>query len=592
MFLNKIFRKLSFRQKLFFYLSGFFVAFTLLVLVFQFNREKKFKITQLESELNNISEICNNYVQKNSLYEKDNFVLIDSLKQIIPNQNVRITIISQTGIVLYDSDVLEYEKMENHLHRPEIENANKLGNGINIRESVTTGNSYYYYAKFYSNYYVRTAVLYDINLKSFLKIERFFIIYLIFLFLVIWIFLLFFTKSMSKTITNLKDFAINLSSENNIENKIKFPKDELGAISNQIIEVYDKLDRAKKKTVIANKKLFGHLNALNEGIAFFSPDKKKTLTNNYFIQFLNFISDTSSVLPENIFDIKEFASIIEFLDKLLESKNKIDTKNLPHFENSIYKNGRYFNLECIVFQDKSFEIIIKDITKLEKQKLLKQQMTSNIAHELKTPVATVMGYLETLQIRKISAEEQKYFIKKAYLQANRLSLLIEDISILNKIEESKDFFEYEPINIYKLIIEVKNNLNIALNEKNITVISEIKKSLILNGNKSLLFSVFYNLFDNAIKYGGEITEIKIANYHEDSNDYYFSFSNTGNSIDKIHLARIFERFYRIDKGRSRKTGGTGLGLAIVKNAIEQHSGKISARNFNSGGLEFLFTLAK
>ncbi|TFH38686.1 MAG: two-component sensor histidine kinase, partial [Bacteroidia bacterium] len=127
---------------------------------------------------------------------------------------------------------------------------------------------------------------------------------------------------------------------------------------------------------------------------------------------------------------------------------------------------------------------------------------------------------------------------------------------------------------------------------NIIVTADLLPDIGINGNRSLLFSVFYNLFDNVIKYGGDNIEIHLNNYLDDQNYYYFSFANTGNEIDEKHLSRIFERFYRIDDGRSRKTGGTGLGLAIVKNAILLHRGEISARRYKDGGLEFLFTLGK
>ena len=120
----------------------------------------------------------------------------------------------------------------------------------------------------------------------------------------------------------------------------------------------------------------------------------------------------------------------------------------------------------------------------------------------------------------------------------------------------------------------------------------MSKPILIKGNRSLLISVFFNLFDNAIKYGGNGIEITMNNYLEDSNFYYFSFSNTGNTIDEKHFLRVFERFYRVDEDRSRPKGGTGLGLAIVKNAIQLHGGEITVSNLSQGGVEFLFTLAK
>ena len=585
-------KKLSLRKKLFIYFSIVFAAFTILVLIFQYEREKDFRKKQLENTLDNITELTHKYIKSNNLTETGNFNLLDSIKIIIPRSNIRITVISPEGIVLYDSEMSNYEEMENHLHRPEVQTSVAADFGANIRKSATTGNSYYYYVKFYSDYYVRTAALYNIEIKDFMQINKLFIIYLIFLFILILIILLFITKRLGETITKLKDFAIKLSSGQDIKEPIKFPKDEFGTISSQIVAIYNKLNIAKDEISVEKNKLFSHLNALNEGVAFFSPDKKKILTNNHFIQFLNLISEKSTISADKIFEVKEFKHIIKFIDKQLKSDVHIKDYNLPQIENDLFKNDKYFNIQCVVFQDKSFEIVIKDTTKLERRRLMKQQMTSNIAHELKTPVATVMGYLETLQHNTITKEKQKYFIDKAFAQAKRLSELIEDISMLNKIEEAKGHFVFESVNIDEIVAEVYDNLKLRLDKKNINVNIQFENPIILNGNKSLLFSVFYNLFDNVIKYGGENINLSISNYLDDNDNFYFSFSNTGNSIEEKHLSRIFERFYRVDTGRSRKTGGTGLGLAIVKNAIQLHNGEITARNYKDGGVEFLFTLGK
>jgi signal transduction histidine kinase len=587
-----MFKKLILRKKLFIYFSVIFAVFTILVLIFQYEREKDFRKKQLENTFDNITEITHKFIKSNKLTDTGNFNLLDSLMTIIPRLNIRITVISPKGVVIYDSEMSDYEEMENHLHRPEVQASTAADFGTNIRKSATTGSSYYYYVKFYPDYYVRTAALYNIEIKDFMQINKLFIIYLIFLFVLLLFIFFFITKNLGETITKLKDFVVRLSSGEDIKESIKFPSDEFGSISSQIIAIYNKLNIAKDEILVEKNKLFSHLNALNEGIAFFSSDKKKILTNNHFIQFLNLISEKSNISADKIFEVKEFKPIIKFIDKQLKSDVLIKDYNLPQIEIDLFKNDKYFNIQCVIFQDKSFEIVIKETTKLEKRKLIKQQMTSNIAHELKTPVATVMGYLETLQNNNVTKEKQKYFIDKAFAQSKRLSELIEDISLLNKIEETKERFIFESVNIDEILTEVNENLKLRLDKKNIRVHIQFANPIILNGNKSLLFSVFYNLFDNAIKYGGENIDINISNYLDDNDNFYFSFSNTGNDIDEKHLSRIFERFYRVDTGRSRKTGGTGLGLAIVKNAIQLHNGEITARNYKNGGVEFLFTMEK
>ncbi len=584
--------KLEYRKRIFIYLSAIFIVFTILVLLFQYKRERDFKRDQIEISLNNIAELTYNFIESKGLDKNGNLSLLDSLYLYIPNQNTRVTVLDKTGRVLYDSEVKEVIKMENHLHRPEIQKAFKEGNGSNIRESATTGYEYYYYAKSYSDLFVRTAAHYDVEVKNFLGVEKLFLFYLIILFLVTWWFISLITKNLSSALFKLKDFATRLSHGEEVTEKIEFPKGEFGEISKQIAEIYDKLTAAKSKIEIEKNKLYSHLIALNEGIAFFTPDKKKILRNNHFIQYLNIISDETNISEEQIFQIKEFSKLTSFLDKNLKEDVLIKQSELPHLEEIIYKGSRTFNLHAIIFADKSFELVIRDITKLEKQKKIKEEMTSNIAHELKTPITIILGYLELLKENNLEDSDRKRYILNAYLQSERLSDLIQDISVLNKMSEARDQFNFEVLNLNEIIYEVKESLNISLKEKDIDVKIRMAKPILIKANKSLLISVFYNLFDNAIKYGGDHIEICLNNYLEDSNFYYFSFSNSGNSIDERHFLRVFERFYRVDEDRSRPKGGTGLGLAIVKNAIQLHGGEITVGNLKQGGVEFLFTLSK
>ena len=585
--------KLKYRQKLFVYLSGIFLLFTTLVLFLQYNREKAFKREQMEMNLDNIAELTYNYIEKKNLDPKTSYSQLDSLYYYIPTNNIRITIINMFGKVLYDSEVSDPSKMENHLHRPEIKLAQNSGSGSHIRESSTTGYEYYYYAKNYENMFVRVAAHYDVQVKNFMHIEKIFLLYLLVLFLVTWGILSLVLRNLSGVLLKLKDFATRLSKGEEIEEKIVFPDGEFGEISNQIVEIYDKLTAAKSTIEIEKNKMFSHLIALNEGIAFYTPSKKKILRNNHFIQFINIISKKSNISEEDIFEVKEFSRLNSFLDVYLDEDKEIPQDDLPHFEDVVYRDKRTFNLHAIVFADRSFEVVIRDITKLEKQKRIKEQITSNIAHELKTPITIVLGYLDLLRNNDINPEDAKKYIRNAYTQSERLSDLIEDITLLQKMSEAKDKFSFENLNLNELIYEAKDSLALNLKEKNCDVKIRLPKPIIINANRSLLFSVFYNLFDNAIKYGGEKDiEISVNNYLEDSNYYYFSFSNTGTSIDKKHFLRIFERFYRVDDDRSREKGGTGLGLAIVKNAIQLHGGEITAGNHKNGGVEFLFTLSK
>jgi len=583
----------SFRQRIFLYFLGIFLVFTVAILVFQLEREKRYRTDQLENTLDNITEVTHLFIIHNKLNENNNFHLIDSLKTILPNKNVRISVFDHKGIVLYDSYVSDFPHMENHLSRPEVQKALYSGKGSNIRKSATTNQDFYYYAKNCDQYFIRTAMVYNIELANFLKAERKFVIFIALIFILVWIVLYFVTRRLGEFITRLKDFAIKARRNEEFDPDETFPDDELGIIRKQIVQIYNNLNKTKNDLTTEKEKLFRHLQVLNVGIAFFSPNREKTLANSHFIQYINLISQKSSISAERIFLIPELKPIIHFLDENAHNDVTFAAHELPKHEFTVSKNEMFFQIQVILFADKSFEILISDITRPERRRLLKQQLTSNIAHELKTPLSSIKGYLETvLGAEKLSDEKQRYFIEKAFAQSNRLTFLINDISLLNNIEDAGDLFSFNQINISNVINDAIENLKAKMDEKQITCEVNVSKEVKINGNESLIFSVFQNFLENSINYAGEKIKINITNYLEDESYYYFSYSDTGTGIPEEHLPRIFERFYRVDKGRARETGGTGLGLAIVKNAIQLHKGDISVRNKPEGGIEFLFTLSK
>jgi len=583
----------SFRQKAFFYFISVFFVFTVIVLLFQLNREKQYKISLLENTLEKTTEIVHNYIKYKHLYKDNTLIKDNALKHLIPEKNIRISIINKKGKVLYDSFVDDYEKLENHLNRPEIQKALFSEKGGNIRHSKTTGQDFYYYAHNYGDYFIRAAKVYDVKIQHFLRGNRFFIFFMLGVFLIAWFITNTITKRLSISLTKLKDFSIQAGKNKPIDETVDFPDNELGEIGAQIVKLYSNLQKAKDEISLEKERIFNHLSVLNEGIAFFKPNRTKMLANSHFIQYISIISDTSTISAEHIFDIPEFQKLNNFLDETLNKTKHIKKNKLPQIKFTIHKNERFFKVSCIVFADRSFEILITDITRPEKRKLLKQQLTSNIAHELKTPLSSIKGYLETLlRNPQINKEKQHYFIKRAYSQAERLNLLLNDISLLNNIEDAGELFEIKPVIIKNIVADVIENLKSRLEEKNIRYEIYINETVVVHGNDSLLSSVFQNLIENTINYAGENIVLKISNYMEDDKFYYFSYSDSGIGIPEQHLHRIFERFYRIDSGRTRKMGGTGLGLSIVKNAILLHKGKISVRNKAEGGIEFLFTLAK
>lgn len=231
-------------------------------------------------------------------------------------------------------------------------------------------------------------------------------------------------------------------------------------------------------------------------------------------------------------------------------------------------------------------------TTRREQDILKRQLTQNIAHELKTPVASIQGYLETiLDNPHINEETKQQFLQRCYAQSERLTSLLRDISTLNRLDDGSDMIDFEVVDIAKMVADIKKETALQCEDKKMKMVVQLPERLILKGNRSLLYSIFRNLTDNAIAYAGEGTTITLEG-KEQGNKWHFIFRDNGQGVPQEHLARLFERFYRVDKGRSRKMGGTGLGLAIVKNAVLLHGGTIRVNNLPEGGLKFEFTIKK
>ena len=222
----------------------------------------------------------------------------------------------------------------------------------------------------------------------------------------------------------------------------------------------------------------------------------------------------------------------------------------------------------------------------------RKQVTHNTAHELKTPASSIQGYLETLIANPdLPAEQRQYFLERCYNQSTRMNALLKDISTLNRLDEKgKHTAHFENLDLAQLIRETVNDCLLRAQEKHITIQTSIPDSIPMQGDSELLYSVFRNLLDNAIAYsGGSVVNITSETSRK-AGMLGFCVSDDGVGVGEEHLPYLCERFYRVDKGRSRNQGGTGLGLAIVKNAILLHGGSITCSATTPHGLTIHFTL--
>ncbi|WP_304198932.1 ATP-binding protein [Phocaeicola plebeius] len=586
------YRILPFSQRLFLSVIFLFLGYAVCFMLFQYKREKAYKIELLNTQLQNYNnQLCDFLADHHGVNS-------DSMQSYVTTHmmpNLRVTLIEPSGKVVYDNTNANWKSFANHSSRKEVQDALMYGSGYSIsRQSESIqGEEYFYSARYYPPYriIIRSALPYNLSLAEHLQADSGYLWFALIICLVLIFIFYRFTRKLGKSITKLQQFAMKADRNEPIDMDIlqTFPKNELGEISQHIIKIYKRLHRAKEALYIEREKLISHLQTSHEGLGVFTKERQEILVNNLFTQYINNISDRNLRSTNEIFDIPELQPIIEFLNRNEGNFSKEEKRYAMHLN----KNARSFTVECIIFQDMSFEISINDITQEEEQARLKRQLTQNIAHELKTPVSSIQGYLETIISNpNIPQENVRVFLERSYAQSNRLTFLLRDISVLTRMDEAPELVEKEQVNLSKIVENILNEVALGLEEKHITVVNKLPSEVILTGSSSLLYSIFRNLTDNAIAYAGNDIQITINCFREDEKFYYFSFSDTGVGVPEEHLNRLFERFYRVDKGRSRKLGGTGLGLAIVKNTVLFHGGTIFAKNMPKGGLEFVFTLKK
>lgn len=448
---------------------------------FQYLREKQYKSDFLDAQL--------------QMYNRHLLEIIEdglSYKEYIathekPFNDLRISIIALDGAVVYDN-MIPLDSLDNHRHRPEIATALKNGAGYHIgRQSTSDGREYFYSATKGNRAIIRTAIPYSSTLQELLKADWDFLGVMILISSVMSVLAYFATRRLGKTIERLNRFADKAKKGEAFDENEPFPNDELGSISNHIVQLY-----AQWKQTIKDR-------------------------------------------------------------------------------------------------DVAYEATLRE----EQEKMrIKRQLTNNINHELKTPVASIQVCLETLLSGiSLSEEKRQELIERCYTNNDRLRRLLTDVSLITRMEDGNALIDKEKIVLNDILNEIAEELEILPENERMSLHSDFNELVIIDGNLSLIGSIFRNLTENAIAYS-EGKNIYISLISNNDKECHIRFEDDGVGVEKEQLHRLFERFYRVDKGRSRKKGGTGLGLAIVKHAIQFHGGTITASNRPKGGLRFDFVLSK
>lgn len=572
--------KWNYKNRLFFIFFFILLLFAGGVVFFEQSRERKERSRFLENKLEGYADLIN----KGLLLRSEGgevSLFLDSINLLLPDA-IRITFINREGEVLYDN-VLKEDQLINHIKRPEIQQAAGEGTGREIRTSDTNHQMYFYFAKSYPQYYIRLALPYDTDIKNLMQTDKVFFYYVGFLFIAILFLVYYASNRFNASIQRLRKFSQAVEAGQVTFVPTDFPSDELGEIGTRIANSYKQLEQSKQRAALEREKLLQHIQSSQEGLCFYTPTREVEFMNGLFVQYLNVLIDEAGV--KTLFSNPLFADVTAFLNSKEEGNTFFSTK--------IEKQGRWFEVRVNVFTSGEFELVINEITGQEKIQQLKHEMTGNIAHELRTPVTSIRGYLETVLEQNPPEEKRRYFLQRAYNQTLTLSELIQDMGLITKLENASQTFSKEPISLIEVLEDLTLDFESELKKHHINFTWSFSKYILVKGNYSLLYAIFRNLLENSIRYGGDHINVRVHLYAQNDNFYYFSFSDDGVGLpSEANLNRLFERFYRVSEGRTRESGGTGLGLSIVRNAILFHQGNIIAKHRKEGGLELFFNLPK
>lgn len=511
-------------------------------------KEKSVAIMHQQEAMRNINESVYDLVRIRGDKEfNDSCALY--LQRYVSNydkRGLRVTIIgASNGEVLFDSSLPDSLTAANHGRRPEVLKALHEGYGYDVRRLSSLLNEEYFYVATYIpefSFVVRSSQPYEYALRT----ER------------------------------TDDLLFLVAA---------------GVIIVIVLLLIYRIIALAGGAEFATQQLLLHLRTAKEGVAIFDSKRRLVFANPLFSEYADLISPMHLARVEEILQQPEFARIRRFI----ESGGYLNNVRETMLAEKVEVSGRVFELRCVLFRDKGFEISINDVTAAEEQSRMKRQLTQNIAHEFKTPVCSIQGYLETIMQNypgNLTDEQLMHFLSRCHSQSNRLNALVQDISQLNEMSGAVQRVNREQVNLSQLVANLLQEVNEKMAALDMSVENTLPPTLMINADPSMLYSIFRNLMDNAMAYAGNGSVVRIACIRSDEQFHYFTFSDNGAGVPDEHLQRIFERFYRVDKGRSRKLGGTGLGLAIVKNAVVLHGGTIYARKATGGGLEFVFKLQR
>lgn len=584
------------KKKIFQYYLILIVVVLSCTVIFTSQISKKYYKSEVENKLKSIGfSIQYNLLDNNSSFNIDysffakNFAADQNNNNTFPDNNLRVTFIDYYGNVLGDSEA-DYIKMENHSSRKEVQEAINGSIGKDIRSSTTVKADFLYIAIPVKQLSVIVRVSVPlIQLRVIDRITWFYSVLIIISALILTIIVS--SRIAESLIRPLNDiiYASKEITNGNYSKRISVTSnDEVGQLALHFNEMASKLD--KTIFVLNNKKVEVEsiVESITHGIIAVDNDKKILLINPAAFNVFSLDKNThvtGDIISEHIRNNR-----INILLKDSMEKNTSLECEITSGEKVLLIKTSPIRFENINLNSSGWIISIQDITKVRKLEQLRTEFVSNVTHELKTPITSIRGFIETLKSGAINKPDVSVrFLDIIDIEAERLHELINDILALSEIETKLSDNDLENISLNSIVEGVFTVMQNIAADKNILLSNKVDENIFINANKNRMKQLILNLVDNAIKYN--ITNGSVTVYAQNAGGkVVINVKDTGIGIPQEHIPRIFERFYRVDKGRSRDMGGTGLGLSIVKHIVNLYNGDIKVNSEAGKGTEFIIQL--
>ncbi len=588
-----MFRKLFFKL----YLALLLTAVLTLggTLLFVLGSFKDFYYKRTEEGLQGKMQLARSFIEKDLSGKKADPAFSSECKDFAAKAEARLTVIEKDGTVIFDSEANPAE-MVNHASRPEFSSALlESKRGVSVRYSSTLKTYFMYVAEpLKKNNEIIGAFRLSMPLSSLNSMINSFYSDLFKIALVIALAAIlisfFISMTIARPIEMLKERAGKIAS-GNLDERLEVPEsEEIGELAKALNYMAEELKKRLREITSERNRNEAILSSMTEGLIAVSPDSEIIKVNKAASRILS--------IPENsegktVHEAVRNSSLQNFADKLLRENSVLE-------DELIFYNHEQHHLQVCGSQlrDESGKligglIVLNDITRIKQLENFRKDFVANVSHEIKTPLTAIKGSVETLIEgnaihNPVDAEK---FLSIIVKHTERLNALVEDILSLSAIERetAAGEFNFADVPVKDIVNNSAELCKVKAEARKINIVCTCPEDIYIRADKGMMEQALVNLIDNAIKYSNENSNIDVQ-VEKDSKSIILSVNDYGCGIPKEHIPRLFERFYRVDKARSRKLGGTGLGLAIVKHLVHGHNGTVAVDSIPGKGSSFRLIL--